>query len=114
MNTLDSTEIFPVLMIWDRYVRELPIGQSLNLASENYNESLIRHILDATVEIKSILVEQSRILLKIWFIPGAGHLITIYNKKLPSTTLLQILEFLDKFKVFVLFFDSQNPNYEYL
>lgn len=112
MNTMESAESFPVLMIWDRYVGNFSIIQ--NMTYESYSESLLRNILDANVETKNTLVDERKVSLKIWFIPGAGHLITSYNKKVPSTTLQQILDFLDKFKVFVLFFDAQHPNYEYL
>lgn len=112
MNPVVSKELIPVLMIWDRYVGKFPIFQ--NYTNGNYTESLLRHVLNANIDVKSVLVDESHLSLKIWYIPGAGKLLTNYNKNVPSPTLLQILEFLEKIKIFLIFFDIKHLNKEFL
>ena len=109
---MESTEVFPILLVWDRYVGKFPIIQ--NFTNGTYSENVLRHTLDANFEFKRVKVDNKPISLKIWYIPGAGKLLTNYNKNIPSPTIQQVLEFFDKIKTFILFFDLEHANYEFL
>ena len=111
-NIIESTEVFPILLVWDRYVGNFPIIQ--NFTNGTYSENVLRHTLDANFEIKRVLVDNKTISLKIWSIPGAGKFLTNYNKNVPSPSIQQFLEFFDKIKTFILFFDLEHANYEFI